>query len=82
MTKIHGVIHGRIIELDSETDLPEGQEVSVIVQPVDRQSLPPGEGLRLSAGACADEAEAWDEFDKWYREERQAERRSIEDEAE
>jgi len=54
MTRIHGVIHGRIIELDGETDLPEGQAVSVIVQPVDRQSPPPGEGLRLSAGArCA-----------------------------
>ena len=79
MTKVHGIIHGRTIELDSETDLPEGQEVSVIVQPIDKRSLPPGEGLRRSAGACADEAEAWDEFDKWYREERNVERPSIED---
>ncbi|MGD9856390.1 MAG: hypothetical protein AB7U20_15700 [Planctomycetaceae bacterium] len=79
MTKVHGIIHGRTIELHSETDLPEGQEVNVIVQPIDKQNLPPGEGLRLSTGACADEEDAWDEFDKWYREERERDRPPIED---
>ena len=30
----NGVIHGRTIELESETGFPDGQAVSVIVQPV------------------------------------------------
>jgi hypothetical protein len=44
----HGVVHGKTIELDEETGLPDGQEVNVVVQPLEpsEQRLPPGEGLR------------------------------------
>lgn len=57
-TQIRGVIHGRTIELDSEPDFPDGQEVNVTVHPF----LPPGEGIRRSAGGWAD---AGPEFDEW-----------------
>ena len=59
--QIRGVIHGRTIELESEPDLPDGQEVNVTVQPL----LPPGEGIRRSAGGWAD---AGPEFDAWLEE--------------
>ena len=82
MKRVHGIIHGRTIELDHETDLPSGQKVSVSVEPLEEERLPAGEGLRLSAGACADEAEEWDEFDKWYREQRKLDRPPIADDDE
>ncbi len=52
-----GVIYGKTIELDDDTGLPDGQEVTITVQPVtaDQNKLPPGEGLRRSFGAWADE---------------------------
>ena len=42
---LQGTIHGKIIELEKETDLPEGLEVIVAIR------LKPGDGIRLSAGA-------------------------------
>lgn len=78
-TPLSGVIHGRTIELHASTDLPEGQEVQVIVTPIAQPKLAPGEGIRLSAGACADEADQWKEFDRWYREQRDVDRPPIED---
>jgi hypothetical protein len=53
MTKtIHGKVHGKLIELDHELDVAEGQDVEVTVR-----VLPPktewGNGIRRSAGAMA-----------------------------
>ncbi len=57
-----GVVHGKIIELDAPLGLPDGQAVTVIVQPVaaDEPTMP--EGLRRSAGGWAD---GGDELDDW-----------------
>lgn len=45
-----GVVHGKTIELDQEPGLPDGQPVTVTVQPVPiGQKLPPGDGLRRSS---------------------------------
>jgi len=60
MTKaVHGVIHGKVIQLTEELGLAEGQEVQVFVR-----AIPPsaswGEGLRRCAGALAHE---WTEAD-------------------
>ncbi len=35
MATIHGVIHGKTIELERELGLPEGQRIAVEVRPVD-----------------------------------------------
>ncbi len=56
-----GIIRGNTIELEQEPGLPDGQEVTVRIQPV----LPPGEGVRQSAGTWAD---AGDELDEWLEE--------------
>jgi len=52
-TNLHGVIHGKIIELAVDPGLIEGQEVEVTVRAAHRDA-PWGEGLRRSAGALAD----------------------------
>jgi hypothetical protein len=70
---LRGVIHGKTIELEQEPGLPDGQSVSVTVHPIDKVSvLPPGEGIRQSAGAWAEDAESLDEFLEWNRRQRKA----------
>ena len=72
-TIMRGVVHGKTIELDHELQLPDGQEVTITVQP----TLPQGEGIRQSAGAWAD---AGDELDAWLeamRRSRQQERMEL-----
>ena len=49
---VKGIVHGKTIELDREPGIPEGQVVSVVL----RLALPPGEGLRRSFGAWAEDA--------------------------
>jgi len=58
MSELKGVVHGKTIELDQEPGLPDGERVSVTVH----RLLPPGEGIKRSAGAwsdCAEELDCW-----------------------
>jgi hypothetical protein len=75
MDFLQGIVHGKIIELDNEPGFPDGQRVSLIVQPSEADSsaeknLPPGEGLRRSFGTWADEAEELDAYLEWNRRQR------------
>ena len=75
---LRGVIHGRTIELEHEPGLPEGQQVSVTVQIVHApKRLPPGEGIRQSAGGWADDPAGLDEYLEWNRRQRKQERPEI-----
>ena len=75
----HGVVHGKSIHLDEEIGLPDGQAVTVIVQTPDTGGrLPPGEGIRRSAGGWADDPAGLDEYLAWNRSQRKASRREIE----
>jgi len=74
-----GVIHGKTIELDEDTGLSDGQEVNVLVQPVEagEQRLPPGEGLRRAFGGLAEDAEELDAYLEWNRQQRKMSRPEI-----
>lgn len=74
-----GFVRGKIIEVEEDLDLPNGQEVSVTVEPIGgaRRHLPPGEGLRRAFGGCAEEADALDEYLQWNREQRKSGRPEI-----
>jgi hypothetical protein len=74
---VKGVIRGKTIELEREPGLPDGQEVTVTVQPADPPKLAPGEGLRRSAGGWADDAEGLDEYLEWNRQQRKLGRREL-----
>jgi hypothetical protein len=83
-TVLRGVVHGKTIELNDETGLPDGQQVKITVQPVSGTEgligrLPPGEGIRRSAGAWADDAEELDQYLEWNRQQRKISRPPIED---
>jgi hypothetical protein len=67
-----GVVHGTTIELDRSPGFSDGQQVTVILQPVPatEQRMPPGEGIRRSAGAWADDPEGLEEYMEWNRQQR------------
>jgi hypothetical protein len=73
---LSGVVHGSTIQLDQDVGLPEGQRVTVIVQPEVKHI--PGEGLRRSFGAWAEDAEELDEYLEWSRQQRKIGRPEIE----
>ena len=87
VTVRRGVVHGKIIVLDEETGLSDGQEVNVLVQPIEPVSsterladrLPPGEGMHRSAGAWAVNAEELDQYLEWNRQQRKVSRPPIAD---
>jgi hypothetical protein len=68
-----GVVRGRTIELEREPGLPDGQAVTVTVQAAAQPSAR-GEGVRLSAGAWADDQAGLDDFLEWNRRRRKATR--------
>jgi len=55
---MRGVVHGKMIEVEGDLNLPEGQQVTVIVQPV----LSPEEAIRRSAGGWSDDPAGVDAF--------------------
>jgi len=59
MSKIvHGIVHGKTIELDEDLGLAEGQEVEVQVKVI-QPNRKWGEGILRTAGALADDP-YWD----------------------
>jgi hypothetical protein len=71
-----GVIHGRTIDLETAPGLPDGQSVSVTLEPV-QQRLPPGDGVRHSAGGWAEDADEVDRYLEWNRRQRKTGRQGL-----
>jgi hypothetical protein len=66
-----GVVRGSSIDLERPVGLPDGQEVTVVIQPTNgAEKLPPGEGLRRSFGAWAEDADELDAYLEWNRRQR------------
>lgn len=76
MNEVHGVIHGRTIELDAAPELPDGERVVVTIErlPEVEQRR---EALLRAYGGWADEADEVEAFLRWNREQRQADRSEI-----
>lgn len=61
MTKtVHGVVHGKTIELDEELGIAEGQQVEITVRSVSPTTVhQPGDGFLRTEGALANDSD-WD----------------------
>ena len=75
MEPLRGVVHGRMIELENEPGLPDGQSVTVVVQPTNAvientECTSPNTRLRRAFGAWAEDAEELDEYLAWNRRQR------------
>ncbi len=73
---LHGIVHGKTIEITDTIPVPDGQEVLVTVTPLSPK-LPSGEGIRRTAGAWAADAAELDQYLEWTRQQRKATRRSM-----
>jgi hypothetical protein len=72
-TVLKGIAHGKIIELEEELALPDGQPVTVRVEPVPEQenhAENPLEALKRAAGSWSDDPESLDRFLQWNRQQR------------
>ena len=83
MTRIlHGVIHGRTIELDSETGLEDGKKVEIILRAKELPGPPPGWKPGSQETAAGMMASFWTEeddriFEQIYQERKIDNRREI-----
>jgi hypothetical protein len=80
-TAMKGIVHGKTIELQEEPGLPDGQEVSVTVEPLSPVQSPNSpaalESLRRAAGAWTDDPEELDRYLEWNRQQRKGSRPEI-----
>lgn len=79
--QMRGTIHGQTIELEQPISIGEGVLVEVTISRVglaEHEILPPGEGIRRSFGAWADDAEELDAYLEWNRQQRKHSRPEIE----
>ncbi len=77
MTKaIHGTVHGKIIELDEELGVADGQEVEIQVQVIPKTGNKPGDGFLRTEGALANDVE-WDAIMEEVYQSRKLERHSV-----
>ncbi len=53
---LRGVVHGRLIELETPLDLPDGQQIEVSLRPWTSHA----EAIRQTSGAWIDDAESLD----------------------
>jgi hypothetical protein len=70
LNAMRGIVHGKMIEVEGDLNLPEGQQVAIIVQPL----LTPEEAIRRSAGGWSDDPEGVDRFVEEMRQLRSMER--------
>jgi hypothetical protein len=80
-TTMKGVVRGKTIELEDELGFPDGQKVSVTVEPVSSASSPTSaealESLRRAAGTWADDTEELDRYLEWNRQQRKGSRPEV-----
>ena len=77
---VHGIVHGKTIELEAESELPDGQRVTVMIAPMTQPEIPaesPLEALKRAAGSWSDDPEGLDRFLEWNRQQRKIERRAL-----
>jgi len=79
-TILKGTIHGKTIELEAESGLPEGQQVMVTIELASQQQPvheSPLEALKRAAGSWSDDPEGLSRFLEWNRQQRKIHRREL-----
>jgi hypothetical protein len=77
---IKGVVRGKTIELDNAPEFPDGQRVSVTIEPTPEPGVlleSPLDALKRAAGTWADDPEGLKRFLEWNRQRRKVDRRAL-----
>jgi hypothetical protein len=72
---VKGVVRGKIIELERAPGIPDGQQVTVTVEPAGESAQAPS---GRSAGTWFDDPKGLDEYLEWNRQQRKLARRELE----
>ncbi len=76
--RINGVVHGKTVELAEDPKLVQGQKVEVTLRTLaSAEPLAPGEGIRRSAGALADDPRAEEDMEIVLRARKQERRHQV-----
>jgi hypothetical protein len=71
---LKGIVNGRTIQLENEPGLPDGQAVTVTLEPASGTESPRSqaalEALRRAAGTWKDDIEGLDRYLEWNRQQR------------
>ena len=81
LIQARGTVHGQTITLEQPLEIGEGEVVEITITrfpPPATDPLSPGDGVRQSAGAWAEDANDLDEFLEWNRRQRNQTRPEIE----
>jgi|GEM_PF-526390 len=79
-TVLKGTVHGKIIKLEDEPGLPDGQSVTVTLVPASQKGLSSEtslEALKRAAGSWCDDPQGLDRFLEWNRQQRKINRREL-----
>jgi hypothetical protein len=79
---LHGVIHGKTIELESDPGIEDGRRVEIVLRVKGRPSPPPGwrpNGTETSAGMLADIPGLDEDLDEILRDRKRDSRRGIDE---
>jgi hypothetical protein len=77
-TVFTGIVHGKSIQLDSDSGLPDGQAVNVTLEPSDSKRCDAArEALRRAAGTWSDDIEGLDRYLEWNRQQRKVSRPDV-----
>jgi hypothetical protein len=80
MRTLRGVIHGKAIELTEEPGWPDGQEVTVTIEPLIRsENAKSGalESLQRAAGSWSDDGVGLDQYLEWNPRQRKTRRPEL-----
>ena len=79
-TILNGTIHGKTIELDESPGFPDGQKVTVRMEPArlaDETKPNTLEALKRAAGSWSDDPDGLEQFLEWNRQQRQIRRPEL-----
>ena len=77
---LRGVVHGKVIKLDDDTGIADGESVEITVRRVAAPDRKPGDGLLRTEGALAEDPE-WDAIMEEIQQTRKQERRTPSNDA-
>ena len=74
---LHGIVHGKSIELEHPLPMPDGSEIELVVKRTPISAEQRKQRLEAIFGSCEQDAEDLDDFLGWNREQRKHSRPEL-----
>ena len=74
---LHGIVHGKSIELEHPLSMPDGSEIELVVKAIPISAEERQQRLEAIFGSCDQDSEDLDDFLDWNREQRKQSRAEL-----